>query len=179
MNWFRKVLPFLWVAGAAFVCFGVELGAYQALGVQDTGPCLILALIVTVSLCQGHLWGIPLALVLGLMADSLTGWGLGLHMLCYSVTAIICGIRELRINADAVWMSPALSAGAVLLSEIIGYGVSYVSRVTVPITAGFLLHLAVSLLLTGAVSLMIHLILYRRLQTSVEDQYLRSFRSYR
>ena len=179
MTWIRRVKPFLWVAALAFVCFGVELGAYQALGIQDTGPCLILALIVSVSLCQGHLWGIPLALVLGLMVDSLTGWGLGLNMLCYSLTAIVCGLYELRINADAAWLSPALSAGAVVVSELINFGISYISRVTVPVTGKFFFHLAVSLLMTGAVSLVIHLILYRRLQPAVEDHFMRNFRTYR
>ena len=174
-----RVSPVLWVIALAFLCFGMELGACQALGIQDTGPCLILALIVSVSLCQGHLWGIPLALILGLMADALTGWGMGLNMLCYSITAIVCGVHEFRINADALWMAPALSAGAVIVSELISFVISYISRVTVPVTPLFFFHLAVSLLLTGAASLGLHLILYRRLQPITEDYFMRRFRTYR
>lgn len=179
MAWIRRGSPFLWVVAMTVLCFGVELGAYPALGIQDTGPCLILALIVSVSLCQGHLWGIPLAVVLGLMTDSLIGWGLGMYTLCYSVTAIFCGIHEFRINADALWMAPALSAGAVVITELISFVISYISRVTVPVTAAFFLHLALSVLLTGAVSLAIHFILYRRLQPAVEDHFMRNFRTYR
>ena len=179
MRWLQRGKPFLWMLLLAVVCFGLQLGAFQALSIHSVGPDLILALIVSVSLCQGPVWGIFLALALGLMADSLTGWGLGLNMLCYVLTAGLCGLYELRLHADAPWLSPALSAGAVLMSKLVNFAVMYISRVAVPVTGALFYRLAVTILLTGAASLVIHLILYRRLQPAVEDTFARNFRTYR
>ena len=53
MRWLQRGKPFLWVLLLAVVCFGLQLGAFQALSIHSVGPDLILALIVSVSLCQG------------------------------------------------------------------------------------------------------------------------------
>ncbi len=179
VRWLRRGKPLLWVVLLAVLCFGLQMGAFQELSIHSVGPNLILALIVSVSLCQGPVWGVFLALALGMMADSLIGWGLGLNMLCYVLTAGLSGLYELRLHADAPWLSPALSAGAVLLSQIVTFIVFYISRVAVPVTGALFYRLAVTILLTGAASLAIHFVLYRRLQPAVEDTFRKNFRTYR
>ena len=66
-----------------------------------------------------------------------------------------------------------------LLSKLVTFAVLYISRVAVPVTGALFYRLAVTVLLTGAASLAIHLILYRRLQPAVEDTFARNFRTYR
>jgi rod shape-determining protein MreD len=179
MRRLRGLKAFLWIGLMAFFAVGIEYGALQVFYLRGATPRLVLAVLVSVSLCQGPLWGVPLALVLGFIIDALTGWGLGVAMLCCVLAAGAGLFQTLRLHADALWLAPVLSMAAVLIAEIVQIGVLYISRVIVPITGADLYRLAVSVLLTGACSFIIHLILYRQLQPAVENNFIRRYRTFR
>ena len=86
-----KIKPLLWVLVLAVMTLGLQLGAFQVFNIKSVAPNLMLALVVSVSLCQGSSWGIVLALVLGAITDALTGWGMGLSMLQWVFVAGIAG----------------------------------------------------------------------------------------
>ena len=179
MRRLRGLKTSCWILLMAFLSLGLEYGALQVFYLRGATPRLVLAVLVSVALCQGPLWGISLALVMGFIIDSLTGWGLGLAMLCCTIAAGSGLFQQLRMRADALWLAPVLSIGATFFAEIAQIAALYVRRVIVPVTGADIYRAAVSMLLTGICSFVIHLILYRLLQPAVENNFIRRYRSFR
>jgi rod shape-determining protein MreD len=174
-----KIKPLLWVLVLAVMTMGLQLGAFQVFNIKSVAPNLMLALVVSVSLCQGSGWGIVLALVLGAITDALTGWGMGLNMLQWVIVAGIAGLQELRMHADRLWLPMVISAGGYVICTVITWLALYISRVLITFHTAQILQMVGSMLLTSVCACILHLILYRRLQPVVEDYYVRNLRIYR
>ena len=165
----RRVRSFGWVAGFAIVLFGLEYGAFPVLGVERVAPCLIVALTVTVSLSLGPMAGAVFALILGFMADTLTGWGLGLNMLSLSLTAALCSGTPMRDKADRLLTPLGLGARCYLVKRTAELIVLYVSRLPLVPEGPALMRLVASALFTGLAAMALHGVLYRRLSPAPDD----------
>jgi len=166
-----------WVLGSAIFLFGLQYGAFAAWYWDAAAPALLLALTVTVSLSLGAGAGSLLALVVGLAADALTGWGLGMNMLVLALTAAISAGNAAKRHAGH-WLTPLiLGIFCYFMSRGVEIILLYLCRMSfLPGTKAFV-SVALSAGLTGLASVMLHAFLYRKLCPEPE-KYLRQRADY-